>query len=138
MIAFDERRGMDLIGVFPGVVAFRVTFPFDQVLQGFAASLSPLCVDLFYFIFFFSINQIRGRSREVGSVCWHFSVRCQETGMKHRVNTPLGWEFELHGNWRDDFDDLERSMASWGQLSSSIQQWEVLPFKPDWLPSCPY
>jgi hypothetical protein len=32
MIEFDESWSMDLIGVFPSVVAFRVTFPFDQVL----------------------------------------------------------------------------------------------------------
>jgi hypothetical protein len=70
MIKFDEHRGMDLISVLPGVVAFRVTLPFDQVLQGSAASPSLVCTDLFYFIFFFSINQIRGRSRKVGSVCW--------------------------------------------------------------------
>jgi hypothetical protein len=29
MIEFDECRGMDLISVFPSVVALRVTFPFD-------------------------------------------------------------------------------------------------------------
>ena len=65
MIVFDEHGGMDLISVFPGVVTSGVTLPFDQVLQGFAASLSPLCVDLFYFIFFFSINQIGWRSCEI-------------------------------------------------------------------------
>jgi hypothetical protein len=58
--------------------------------------------------------------------------------VKHRVNTPLGWEFELHDDWRDDFGDLERSMALWGQFSGSIWQWEVLPFEPDWLPDRPF
>jgi hypothetical protein len=32
VIEFDEHWGMDLIGVLPSVVAFRVTFPFDQIL----------------------------------------------------------------------------------------------------------
>jgi hypothetical protein len=68
MIEFDERGGMDLIGIFPGVVAFGVTLPFDQILQGLAVPPSPVCVDLFHFILHFSINQIRGRSREVGAV----------------------------------------------------------------------
>jgi hypothetical protein len=65
VIKFDECGGMDLIGVFPSVVAFRVTFPFDQVLQGLAVPPSLVCVDLFHFVFLFSINQIRGGSCEV-------------------------------------------------------------------------
>jgi hypothetical protein len=32
MIEFDEGWCVDLIGIFPGVVAFRVSFPFDQIL----------------------------------------------------------------------------------------------------------
>jgi hypothetical protein len=68
VIEFDENRGMDLIGVLPGVVAFRVALPFDQILQGLAASPSSMSSDLFHFIFFFSINQIRGRSCEIWTV----------------------------------------------------------------------
>ena len=33
VIEFDQVRGMCLIGVLPSVVAFRVSFPFDQVLE---------------------------------------------------------------------------------------------------------
>ena len=33
MIEFDQVRGMCLIGVFPGIVAFGVSFPLDQVLE---------------------------------------------------------------------------------------------------------
>jgi hypothetical protein len=32
MIKFDECRCVDLIGIFPGVVAFGIALPFDQVL----------------------------------------------------------------------------------------------------------
>jgi hypothetical protein len=108
----NDYVSMGLIGIFPGVVTFGISLPFDQVLQGFVASPSLVCMDLFHFIFFFSINQIRGRSCKVGPMCWCFSVRCQETGVKHRVNTPLGWEFKLYSDWRDDLCDLEGSMAS--------------------------
>jgi hypothetical protein len=65
MVMFDENWCMDLIGIFPGVVAFRVTLPFDEILQGLAMSPSPMATDLFHFIFFLSINQIRGRLGEV-------------------------------------------------------------------------
>jgi hypothetical protein len=98
MIEFDESGCMDLISVFPSVVTFWVTFPFDQVLQGFVLPLSPVCADLFHFIFFFSINQIRGRLRKVGTVCWHFNIGHQKTGVKDGMDTPLGWEFELYSD----------------------------------------
>jgi hypothetical protein len=68
MIEFDECRGMDLISVFPSVIAFGVALPFDQVLQGLTAPPSLVCTDLFHFILLFSINQIRGRLCEVGTV----------------------------------------------------------------------
>jgi hypothetical protein len=68
MVVSDEDWHVDLISVFSGVVAFRVTLPFDQILQGLAMSPSPVSADLFHFIFLFSINQIRGRSGEVRTV----------------------------------------------------------------------
>jgi hypothetical protein len=68
VIEFDELRRMDLIGIFPGVVAFGVACPFDQALQGFGPPPGPMGTDLFYFVFFFSINQIRWRSGEIWAV----------------------------------------------------------------------
>jgi hypothetical protein len=68
MIEFNEDGCINLIGIFPSVVTFRVAFPFDEVLQSFAAPPSLVAADLFHFIFFFSINQIRGRSGEVWSM----------------------------------------------------------------------
>jgi hypothetical protein len=68
MIEFDESGCMDLIGIFPSVVTLGVTLSFDEVLQGFAAPSSPMAADLFYLVFFFAINQIRGRSGKVWSV----------------------------------------------------------------------
>jgi hypothetical protein len=68
MIEFDEGWCVDLISIFPGVAAFRVTLPFDEILQGLTMPPSPMAADLFHFIFLFPINQIRGRSGEVWSV----------------------------------------------------------------------
>jgi hypothetical protein len=68
MIEFDELRCVDLIGIFPSVVTFRVARPFDQILQGLGPPPGPMGTDLFHFIFFFSINQIRRWSGEVGAV----------------------------------------------------------------------
>jgi hypothetical protein len=33
VIEFDQVWGMCLIGVFPGIVTFRVSFPFDEILE---------------------------------------------------------------------------------------------------------
>jgi hypothetical protein len=33
VIKFDQVWGMCLIGVFPSIVAFGVSFPFDQILE---------------------------------------------------------------------------------------------------------
>jgi hypothetical protein len=68
MIEFDELRRTDLIGVFPSVVAFGVARPFDQILQGLGPPPGPMGSDLFHFILFFSIDQIRRWSGEVGAV----------------------------------------------------------------------
>ena len=68
MIEFDESRCVDLIGVFPSVVTLRVTLPFDEILQGLVVPPSLVAADSIHFIFLFSINQIRGRPREVQPV----------------------------------------------------------------------
>jgi hypothetical protein len=68
VIEFDEVWCMDLISVLPGVVTFRVAFPFDQILQGLVTPPSLVTADLFHFILLFSINQIGWRSGEVRAV----------------------------------------------------------------------
>jgi hypothetical protein len=68
MIEFDEFWCVDLIGVFPGVVAFGVAQPLDQILRSFGPPPGPVGSDLFHFVFFFSINQIWWRSGEVWAV----------------------------------------------------------------------
>jgi hypothetical protein len=68
VIEFDELECMDLIGVFPSVVAFGVALPFDQILQGLGPPPGPMGAYLLHFVFFFSINQIRWRLGEVGAM----------------------------------------------------------------------
>jgi hypothetical protein len=65
VIEFDEIQGMDLIGIFPGVVALRVALPFDEVLQGSKTSLVLVATYLIHFIFLFPSNQIWGWLGEV-------------------------------------------------------------------------
>jgi len=45
VIKFDEVGCMDLIGVFPSIVAFRVSFPFDEVLEHSGSSMMSVAFD---------------------------------------------------------------------------------------------
>jgi len=45
VIKFDEVRHMDLIGIFPSVVAFGVSFPFDEVLEHSGSSMTLVAFD---------------------------------------------------------------------------------------------
>jgi hypothetical protein len=65
VIEFDESWCMDLIGVFPSVVTFRVALPLDQILQGLMLPPGPVGTYLLHFILLLAINQIRWQSGEV-------------------------------------------------------------------------
>jgi hypothetical protein len=99
MIKFDEVWSMDLIGIFPCVVAFRVTFPLDQILQGLALPPGPMGTYLYHFVFRFPINQIQWQLGEVRAVCWCFSVGHQKTSVEHWMDIPLGRKFESDRYW---------------------------------------
>jgi hypothetical protein len=56
VIEFDENGHVNLISIFPSVIAFRLALPFDQVLQGLSMSPPLVSTDLFHLVFFFPIN----------------------------------------------------------------------------------
>jgi hypothetical protein len=68
MVEFDELGRMDLIDIFPGIVTFGISLPFDQILQGPGPPPGPMGTYLFHLVFLLSVNQIRWRSGEVGAV----------------------------------------------------------------------
>ena len=56
MIKFDEFRGVYLVSWFPCVVALRIPFPFDEILESSSLSMTSVVDDTLHFIFFFPIN----------------------------------------------------------------------------------
>ena len=72
---FYQFRGMDLISWLPCVVAFRVSLPFNEILQPFRPSELSVCDNSFDFVFFFSINEVRRWSGKVWTVRSGFMVR---------------------------------------------------------------
>ena len=72
-------RGEGGLGVFqipfrdPRVFFGRVSLPSDQ--EGTGRRSSAMAYDLFYFVFFFAIDKIRGWHREVPAVDLVFMIR---------------------------------------------------------------
>ncbi len=75
LIMLDDFRGMDLISWFPRVVAFGISLPFNEILELFGSSVLSVCDNLFDFVFFFSVNEVRGWSGEVWAVHSCFVIR---------------------------------------------------------------
>ena len=74
VIGFKDVRGMDVLGRFPCVIAFRVTFPFYEILQGLVTPKIPVVTDLLYFVFRFAVDKVRWRPGEVRAVCGSFAI----------------------------------------------------------------
>ena len=74
MIKFDKFRGVHLVSWLPCVVTFGVSFPFDEVLESSGPAMTSVVDDMLHFVFFFSVNQVRWWSGEIGSVCCGFSI----------------------------------------------------------------
>ena len=55
VIEFDEFWGVHLVSWFPGVVAFRVSFPFDQILESSSPSMTLVVNNALHFIFLFAV-----------------------------------------------------------------------------------
>ena len=80
--------GKHIAVVFPGVVSLWVSLPFDQILKSSPSPKVAMIPDGLDFIFFFSVDDVWGGSREVGSVLFRFLVRGQETGVEDVMYGP--------------------------------------------------
>ena len=56
MIKFDEFRSMHLISWFPCVVAFGISFPFDEILESSSPTMTSVVNDALHFILLFTID----------------------------------------------------------------------------------
>jgi hypothetical protein len=65
---------MSIIGWFPGVITFRVSSPFDEILQGMTAPKVSVISDGLHFILHFAFDKVRWWSGKVQSMLCHFMV----------------------------------------------------------------
>ena len=56
MIKFDELGSVYLISWFPCVVTFRVSFPFDEILESSSPTMTSVVDDALHFILLFTID----------------------------------------------------------------------------------
>jgi len=71
-----------------------VPLPYYQILIAFASF--SVVSDWFYFVFFFYIDKIWWRFREVLSMNISFVVWSKKSSMKHIVYVPLNWKCSLY------------------------------------------
>ena len=73
-VLFYQIGGMDGVGGFPGVIAFRVSLPPDQELQSLVSPKVVVCLDGLHLIFFLPTDKVRWWSGEVWTVCGGFAI----------------------------------------------------------------
>src|SRR5579863_2153764 len=98
MISLYQVGGMHLVSWFPGVIAFRVALPFEEILELFSSTMTSVASYLLHLVLRFSRDKVRWRSGVVGSVRVHFDVWGKEASMEHGVDVPLMGKLELIGH----------------------------------------
>ena len=74
MILPKEIRGVHLVSWFPGVVTFRVAPPLYEILEHSGTSVESVISNLFHFILFFIIDQIRWGTGVIGTMGKCFDI----------------------------------------------------------------
>ena len=90
-----------------------------------------MITDVFDFVFFLSIHDVRGWLGEVDTVLGRFAIRSQQTRMEDVMNGPARGKVQPIGHRGYSFCDVEGSMTFRGEFERLIREIKVLPFKPD-------
>jgi hypothetical protein len=122
--------GLDMLNRLPGVVAFGVPFPLDQILEPSPPATMAMVSNRLDFVLFPIIDKVRWGSREVLSVLIHLFERHEERSVKHGVYGPLWGQAQLVDDWGYHLGDLERSVSPWGKFGGPVRQGEVLCVQP--------
>src|SRR5260221_13999205 len=61
MILFEKVWGVNILDWFPGIVTFRVPFPFHKVLERSRLPMTSVVDQVFDFVFFGTLDQVRWR-----------------------------------------------------------------------------
>ena len=75
MIVMDQVGGMNISGVFPGVVGMGVAFPLQEVLQAFIPPEGSVIDDGLHFVFRLISHKVRWWADEIRTVGGSFDIR---------------------------------------------------------------
>ena len=78
MIFLEQPRGLDVFDGLPGVVAFGVSFPLDQILEPPPPAVTAMVSNRLDFVLFSIIDKVRWGPREVLSVLIRLFKRHEE------------------------------------------------------------
>jgi hypothetical protein len=90
MVLLDQLRSEYISFVFPGIVSRGIPLPFDEILKVSIPPEMTMIDDGLDLVFFFSINDVWGRTWKIVSILTRLSERCQKAGVEDVMNGP-GW-----------------------------------------------
>ena len=131
--------GLDVFNGLPGVVAFGVPFPLDQVLELPPPAVTAMVSNRLDFVLFSIIDKVRWGSREVLPVLIRLFERHEERGVEDGVYGPLWGQAQLVDDRGYHLRDLKGSVSPRGEFGGPVRQGEVLCVQPYLLtpfPSC--
>ena len=90
VIFLNQLRSEYISLVFPGVVSRGISLPLDKILKVSPLPKIAVVDDGLDLVFFLSINDVWGRTREIVPVLASFPERRQKAGVEDVMNGP-GW-----------------------------------------------
>ena len=86
---------------------FRNGIPLPLYVILIPSSSLLMSEDPLYLVYLFSINQFRQWFWKVCAINLIFPVLPEQHGVKHVMDFPCCWEFQMVSHWSDDFCDLK-------------------------------
>ena len=75
VVISDQVGGMDISGIFPGVVGMGIALPLQEVLQALTSPEGSVIDDGLHFVLCLISHEVRWRAHKVGTVGRSFDIR---------------------------------------------------------------
>jgi hypothetical protein len=121
MISPEQSWGLDMFDGLPGVVAFGVPFPLDQILELSPPAVTAMVSNRLDFVLLPIIDKVRWGSREVLPVLIRLFKRHEERGVEHGVYGPLWGQTQLVDDWGYHLCDFEGPVPPRGKFGGPIR-----------------
>ncbi len=113
-VFFYQPGGLYVVDWLPGVIAFGVALPLNEILQLFFLSIMSVAPDGLDLVLFSVIDKVRWGSRIVLPVFFCLHIGGKKGGVENGVYGPLRREVQLVSHRGDDLFNLEGAVSSRG------------------------